>query len=536
MKITIKTEQGTVLVIALLTITVMTLICATSLYITSQNANAGMQTASWQQALTGAESGVDSAIRALNAYQQGSGTAWTNWKTVISTTLPTSESSIGTSTPALADPTSNQYNYLPSSALSLSMQGEGATSVSSWVTVDTAGMQPTNKGQWYRIRSTGVANAPAIARVSANKLDDNLRNTLGLRFNRKTGVAITGSGNNVSQVTRTVEVVTQPVATSSSTLGIVSRKTFIMGGNGFIDSFDSGNSLKSTNGQYDINKRQSNGDVGILDSSGGSTLNNGDYIYGSLTYSGPAVQHTQNVQGTIATPFNATVPPVNAPNWASGSYSTVLPSSQGNTTTIQGDPTAIPPTGTASNPLRYKVSSIVLSGHQSIVIQSPTDPVTHQPLPGYDNVQIWVTGDLGVSGNAGITQDSNANVTYYVEGNISLAGNSIVNQSGLAADLIIDGVTPADGSTRTAYIAGNGNFIGLVDAPSFNTTYAGNGDVMGAIIANTLTLQGNGSLHYDQALNSLLPYLGPTTYAFASWFEDNSDPTHKDQNGNYVVY
>jgi len=50
MKIISKAEQGTVLLIAILTITVMTLIYATSLYITSQNANAGMQTARWQQA------------------------------------------------------------------------------------------------------------------------------------------------------------------------------------------------------------------------------------------------------------------------------------------------------------------------------------------------------------------------------------------------------------------------------------------------------------------------------------------------------
>jgi hypothetical protein len=136
-----------------------------------------------------------------------------------------------------------------------------------------------------------------------------------------------------------------------------------------------------------------------------------------------------------------------------------------------------------------------------------------------------VTGDLSTSGQAGITQDSSARAKYWVEGNINLTGNSIVNQSGLAADLQIYGVSPADGSTRTAYIAGNGTFSALVDAPAFDTTYAGNGDIVGAVIANTLTILGNGSLHYDEALRSLLPNLGPTTYAFASWFEDNSDPT-----------
>src|SRR5260370_32868172 len=119
MKITIKTAQGTVLVIALLTITIMTLICATSLYITSQNANAGMQTASWQQALTGAESGVDAAIRALNEWNNGNpvpgSSPWANWKTAP-LPLPTAEPQSGTGNAASAAPSLSQYNYLRSSA------------------------------------------------------------------------------------------------------------------------------------------------------------------------------------------------------------------------------------------------------------------------------------------------------------------------------------------------------------------------------------------------------------------------------------
>src|SRR5260370_2092379 len=303
-----------------------------------------------------------------------------------------------------------------------------------------------------------------------------------------------------------------------------------MRGNGFIDSFDSSNSLYSTNGQYVQAKRESHGDVGILDSTG-SSLANGTYLYGSVTYSGPAVQNTQNVQGTISTPFNVNVPEVSTPNWVSGSYSTSLPAAQSNVITISGNPNASPPTGTKTKPLRYKVSSIVLSGQQKINIQSPVDPVTHLPLSGYDNVQLWITAAdgatnyLSTSGNnARITLDTNASAQFWVQGNISLTGQSIVNGNGYAANLIINGVTPTDGSIPTAYISGQGNFIGVLDAPEFNTTYAGNGDVMGAIIARTLTIQGNGSFHYDQALSQLIQSLEPPAYAFASWFEDNSDP------------
>jgi len=507
----------------MLTITILALICATSLYITSQNATSDMQTASWQQSLTAAESGVDAAIRALNNKN------WTNWISVNqnATDLPTTEPVPSPSPSASAAPDSSHYNILPSSALTLNMQGEGATSVSAWVTVDQAGMstaQDTNGLQWYRIRSPGISGAPGPPHVPNQKLDNDLRK-ISLHFDRKGGGAIS-----TPRASRTIEVIAQPVATGIGSRGIISRKTFLMSGNGFIDSFDSSNPLYSTNGQYVQGKRESHGDVGILDSTG-SNLANGTYLYGSLTYSGPAVQNTQHVQGAISTPFNVNVPQVSAPNWVSGSYSTALPPGQGNVITIRGDPNASPPTGTPTNPLRYQVSSIVLSGQQTISIKSPVDPVTNQPLPGYDNVQIWITGadgatnSLSTSGNnAGITLDSNASVKFYVQGNISLTGQSIVNGSGLAANLLIYGVTPTDGSTLTAYIAGQGNFIGVLDAPEFNTTFAGNGDIMGAVIGRTVTISGNGSLHYDQALSQLVQSLEPPAYAFASWFEDNSDP------------
>src|SRR5438874_8197423 len=125
----ITAERGTILVIALITITILTLLCATSLYVASQNTNSVMQTASWQQALTGAESAVDQAINALNLNAQGSSSAWTsgtlNWYTQVASlpsTQPPAGSPAPTSTIASAPPSSSSYNYLIPSPITL--QGE----------------------------------------------------------------------------------------------------------------------------------------------------------------------------------------------------------------------------------------------------------------------------------------------------------------------------------------------------------------------------------------------------------------------------
>ena len=228
--------------IALLSITILTLICATSLYIASQNTNTGMQTAAWQQSLTAAETGVDAAVRALNT-----GT-WTTvnasgspvpWQTVSTATLPTTEPT-GSYSNASAKPTSSQYNYLPSSALTLTNQGEGATSVSAWVTVDTA---PTNgvglsdsTGSWYRIRSTGQTTFQSnsiFKRVSNNRLDSDLRNTITMNFNRK-------GGSNLGP-SRTIEVIMQPIPQGGSASGITLANWLEMTGGGSADAFSSPN-------------------------------------------------------------------------------------------------------------------------------------------------------------------------------------------------------------------------------------------------------------------------------------------------------
>jgi hypothetical protein len=100
-----------------------------------------------------------------------------------------------------------------------------------------------------------------------------------------------------------------------------------------------------------------------------------------------------------------------------------------------------------------------------------------------------------------------------------VSGSSYNNQSGLAANVSIIGV----GTSNKITDSGNGKFIGTINALGHDATISGTGSFSGAIIANDLTISGGSSFHYDQALNQGgCPSVG--NYAFASWFEDNSDP------------
>jgi hypothetical protein len=362
-----------------------------------------------------------------------------------------------------------------------------------WTTIDTGGLPPDSNGNhWYRVRATGTAAAVGPPRVSNQRLDNDLRK-IGLRFDRKTNNAIASP-----QATRTIEVIVQALAQSIWVRGITLKGTITMSGGGTVDSFNSSDPFKSTLGLYDPTKRQSHGDAATINS-GNSNLNN-TYVYGNLAYSGSAVKNTKNVQGTISTPFNTSIPATSDPSWTSGMWDSSVSQVNG---------TATLTAGTKSAPARYKLSQLNLSGNNVLNI-APNIVGT----AGY--IEIWVTGQMTTSGNGLIIQDPTVHATYWVDNDIAVSGNTYLNLSGLAQNVVINGV----GTSHNITDSGNGTFTGVFNAPGFDVTISGNGALDGAVIANSLTISGNASFHYDEALNTNGNNSTIGNYAFASWFED----------------
>ena len=541
-------DEGSVLMMALLSITILTLLCATSLYIASQNTNAAMQTAGWQEALTAAESGLDQAVRALNTG------VWTNWRTVSTATLPSTEPASGAGSAATAKPTTSQYNYLPSSSMSLSMQGEGATAVSAWVTVDTANGLSNSNGSWYRVRSTGQTTYQSnsiFKRVSNNRLDSDLRNTITMNFNRK-------GGSNLGP-TRTIEVIMQPIPQGGNAHGITVGSWLQMTGGGSADSFN------SPNGQWSAAYRDTTYPMLVAEgATGGSAkfANTGQtYVYGGVSYSGTAPTNVnaqgppKDVTGQVSTPADVNLPTPTDPtaiSGQSGHYSwtyqnpwsgvTSTYSNLNSVATYSGGGglpknssnvavTSITASGTASNPGLYIINGdFTVPGGTTFTINAST--TGNPPVADSSNsyVIVWVKGKFTTSGSGLINQNSGTNVIWIVDNDITVSGSSYNNQNGTASTDSFVGI-----GNHKFTDSGSATFTGTINAPGYDGTISGGGDFTGAFAGDTLTISGSGSFHYDESLSGGgSPAIG--NYAFASWFEDNSDPTHKDVNGNYVVY
>ena len=500
-------EDGGILMVSILTIAVLAMICAIALNVTSQNANSTTQTTSWQQSLAGAEAGADLAMDALNTKN------WSGWYTVNGT-LSWNKPSGGTA--ATAAPGSGQYNYfIPPS---LNLQGEASNAVSMWVALDPVPEQ--NNGtvsaskQPYRIRAAGTVAVPGPARVSNQKTDNALRK-ISLRTDRTTGSAVT-----TPEATRRLELIAMPVTTNLWGRGITMGNWISMVGGGTIDSFNSGDPRYSRNGLYDPSRRLSNAPIAMLNSTG-SNLGN-TYVYGNIQYSGPAIQNTSNVQGTISTPFNATLPTTVDPiysYWWDATHNGVQSQptfAAGNFTTYSGRgslPSTIEVTGGANSPTFIRIDGDLRVGGSDVLSLT-----TQVGSIGERYLTVWVTGDFIVTSSVGIQQDPNVHVVWVVDGDITCSGDSYNNQSGRAGNVAMIGVGGGE-----VNVSGNSSFIGTVNAPGYDITISGIGGFCGAVIGNTLTMVGGAGLHYDEALatggaNSV------ANYTYASWFEDNSAP------------
>jgi hypothetical protein len=266
-----------------------------------------------------------------------------------------------------------------------------------------------------------------------------------------------------------------------------------------IDSFDSEDPAKSTNGLYDVTKRQSNGNIVINDSTGTDLASIS--IYGTLGYTGPTIPNTQNVKGQITTPVSEKVLPVLKPTWTSVDVNLGAVTSGG---TVMSGP--------IGSPTRYKMSSVKIG--------TGADVTFAESSPGAGGeIEVWVTGDINLAGSARLIIPKGVKVTIWFEGNLTAAGSVATNYNGVAGSLSFNGVTPTDGTPRTVNMGGASTTIAAFNVPAYDVAINGGGTFFGGFIAKTLSFNnGKGEVHYDEALGRK-GGIG-STYTVVSFTED----------------
>jgi hypothetical protein len=472
-----KKATGSALVWTVILIALLSMGAMEVLRIVTIKYQSALQTATWQEALVAGESGIDLAITELrkSLFPQPNH-AWESWNTppgngVTSYTLTTVENAGFAGTPMTV-----QVNVDAPAAL----------------------IDPNNFWQYYRIRTVGTMPITGSARTSDNKQDNRLRK-LSLRWERFTDGILTAHSISSPQVSRRIEAIVRPV--SSFDQAIMSVGTLdLTDQNIVIDSYDSRDSAKSTNGLYDAAKRQENGDI----ATDGNIIDAGNaHIYGDVSTNAGTVSGAANITGIERTDFYQEPIPVGAPSWLSINPS---PATVTNSAVILASPIR----GSINS--RYMLNTISLSGNQTLTIAGAPDG-------SRTYVEIYVTGNISVTGQGEITVQPGVSATIYFANNVDVSGKGIVNSNNQPGDLLMYGIQPTSGSPHVS-LSGNAQISAAVYAPGHIATVAGGGSsghVYGSIVGKTVTMTGVTNLHYDEALGSggII-----NNYKIVSWFED----------------
>ncbi|HVV02498.1 MAG TPA: collagen-binding domain-containing protein [Verrucomicrobiae bacterium] len=276
-----------------------------------------------------------------------------------------------------------------------------------------------------------------------------------------------------SELTRVLQV--QTSITPLFTVAMGAKLAIDMSGNSLAtDSFDSGDTNRSSNGLYNSGKAGTNGDIASI----AGVINIGNHTINGDVYLGPTAtfQTGGTVTGKINHDFNVDFPDV------------VLPAPVTSFLTASATSTKIG--GVTYTYCFTNSNSYVLPGGGSIYV-APGAKVTLYTASDISSIYV-----AGTAANAGTLQ------VYLAASSFTLSGNATA-EAPAAANLSIWGLP----SCKNITFSGNGSFTGTLYAPeaalTLNGGGSGNQDFSGSCIVNSVTVHGHFQFHYDEALGRL---------------------------------
>ncbi len=110
---------------------------------------------------------------------------------------------------------------------------------------------------------------------------------------------------------------------------------------------------------------------------------------------------------------------------------------------------------------------------------------------------LYVTSRCQFTGSDFIRILPGASLKLYVGcADANIGGQGIINESALTTSFTYLGLP----SNTSVTIAGNGQLAGLIYAPNADITLTGGGNVYGAVMGKSLTMNGTFQFHFDEAL------------------------------------
>ncbi|MFH1496915.1 MAG: hypothetical protein ABII82_03725 [Verrucomicrobiota bacterium] len=283
--------------------------------------------------------------------------------------------------------------------------------------------------------------------------------------------------------------------------GLTARRTLAFKGNS--TTFDSWNSDPDNNPAtaavpYSPALAQDTGGVASSTVESTDLIFNNARIHGYVRTGGPyPTVGPQGLIGPAGTPDGVIDPDRVATDFSANFPDLAAPADG----TVIG---AIGPTlGTPGTSTSWICPALILKGNDTLTILGDVTLVLTDPIKA-----------LSITGKASIIIPAGSALTLYTPGDVLVAGNGLVNANASPATFRLWSTHTSDNFNQEIDITGNGSLSAVIYAPRADLTLRGNGDVQGAMVADTITLTGNAAFHYDEALANLSDHAG---YRATGW-------------------
>ncbi len=548
-------HRGSSLVVTLTTVAALSFMAAYTLIRSAPRVRMAYQNCAWQEARIAAEAGIDAAMNdlLLNAtgFQPGKWTGWKEEKPPASTTavpgtlLGSVIQTVENTTTTLSDSgvpggsllitTTNALNNLLGGVLSQGSTAGGTstggvtasaplyldnvrltaiTGIPTEMDIRLWALEPVANpsARWFRIRCMATCALPPGADDPPAALDGHLRrlSLRGIRPSLRRDDAGAPTTIPLPNVSRTVEVLVEPILSFELALWTNDSITLPYSGKWNVDSFDSTDPMKSgVNGAYPgrgAPQIQANGSIAsgsphTPDSPYGVTIAaNGAIVRGAAATDGgddPATKQPENISGAagidpdrIHDNFSRRMIPLVRP---SGDF---LPAPK----------SGVFVTGTKDAPTIYSVRGNL--GDFQIAA----------PKTGTGAVVIMVDGSLETTKPLSIPPTVVA--VLFVRGNMTFRDNvnSAGGDSNRASHLLIFG-DGTDYQRQTLRAFGPASVCAAFYGPRTDVTLDGSVHWIGSLNAHSFRVSGggDGGIHYDESLATVGPIIG---FRIARYIED----------------
>ncbi|MBW7988410.1 MAG: hypothetical protein FVQ84_00080 [Planctomycetes bacterium] len=135
------------------------------------------------------------------------------------------------------------------------------------------------------------------------------------------------------------------------------------------------------------------------------------------------------------------------------------------------------------------------------------------------DVVLYITGDIDLGQSCEIIVRDNSTLTLYIDGNIVSGNGASIGTEDPTKDPTTIQLYGTGTSTQSFDIKAKNEWTGVIYAPNADVDLYANGDVYGAIVANSFEFKAGGNYYYDEALREVSIEDEGVSFVIERWYE-----------------